>query len=139
MIIIKHRVNTIEELLKTPKNFGVEIDIRSFNEKLIINHDPFIDAICFDEWIKHYDHKFLILNVKEEGLEETIMKKIKNYKIKNFFFLDQSFPVLIKTILSGENRTAIRISEYESLESAINLKNLAKWVWIDFFGNFPFN
>ena len=139
MIIIKHRVNTIEELIKTPNNLGVEIDLRSFKDKIIIHHEPFIDGVSFDEWIKHYKHNFLILNVKEEGLENSIMKIINSYEVKKFFFLDQSFPLLIKTVLSGEPRTAIRISKYESLETAINFKNLAKWVWIDYFENFPLN
>ena len=139
MIIIKHRVNTIEELRKTPNNLGVEIDLRSFKDKIIIHHEPCIDGVSFDEWIKHYKHNFLILNVKEEGLENSIMKIINSYEVKNFFFLDQSFPLLIKTVLSGEPRTAIRISKYESLETAINFKNLAKWVWIDYFENFPLN
>ena len=139
MIIIKHRVNTIEELRKTPNNLGVEIDLRSFKDKIIIHHEPFIDGVSFDEWIKHYKHNFLILNVKEEGLENSIMKIINSYEVKKFFFLDQSFPLLIKTVLSGEPRTAIRISKYESLETAINFKNLAKWVWIDYFENFPLN
>ena len=32
MIIIKHRVNSIKELLNTSKDFGVEIDLRSNNK-----------------------------------------------------------------------------------------------------------
>ena len=40
MIIIKHRVNTIESLKKTSKEFGVEIDLRSNNKEIYLNHDP---------------------------------------------------------------------------------------------------
>ena len=41
MIIIKHRVNTISELKKIDKKFGVEIDLRSNKSKIYLHHDPF--------------------------------------------------------------------------------------------------
>ena len=41
MQIISHRINTSSLLKKTPKSFGVEVDIRSNGDKLIIHHDPF--------------------------------------------------------------------------------------------------
>ena len=40
MEIIIHRVNKIKFLKSIPKNFGVEIDVRSFNSELILNHEP---------------------------------------------------------------------------------------------------
>ena len=36
MLIIKHRVNSIKQLLDTPENLGVEVDIRSYKEDLIL-------------------------------------------------------------------------------------------------------
>ena len=44
MEFIAHRVNTIEELRKVPKEYGVELDLRDFGERLILQHDPFIDG-----------------------------------------------------------------------------------------------
>ena len=41
MKFISHRRNTIEELQATPTEYGVEVDIRSDNGKLVIHHDPF--------------------------------------------------------------------------------------------------
>ena len=38
---IMHRVNTITMLRETPTIFGVEIDIRSNTDSLILHHDPF--------------------------------------------------------------------------------------------------
>ena len=75
-----------------------------------------------DNWIRKYNHKFLIINIKEEGLEKYIIKILKNKKIKDFFFLDQSFPFLIKTLNSNETRCAIRFSEYEDIKTINNLK-----------------
>ena len=46
----------------------VQVDIRSKGSQLIIHHDPFSDGEDFEEWINHYKHDTLILNVKEEVL-----------------------------------------------------------------------
>ena len=73
MIKILHRINTKKELVDTKKTYGVEVDIRSHGERLIINHDPFSEGEDFLDWITAYNHKALILNVKEEGLEEIHM------------------------------------------------------------------
>ena len=96
MEIIIHRVNTIKKLETVDSNFGVEIDIRSNDGKLILQHDPFEYGDSFDEWLKSYKHGKIILNIKEEGLEDYIIKSLNNHHIDNYFFLDQSFPFLIK-------------------------------------------
>ena len=137
-IIIKHRINAIRDLLNTPQQFGVEIDLRSNNGDIILSHDPFNDASCkFEEWLNYYNHAFLILNVKEEGLEQYIQQILNIRKIEDFFFLDQSFPFLIRTTGNGELRSAVRYSEYESIETVKNLTHRVEWVWVDFFNNFP--
>ena len=133
MIIIKHRINTVEELKQVPTHFGVEIDMRSFNNELILHHDPFHKGELFKNWIKFFNHKLVILNIKEEGLEKKIIEELNKYKVENYFFLDQSFPFLIKTALNGENRTAVRISEYESINTAISLNGKVSWIWVDYF------
>jgi len=137
MIKILHRINTKKELVDTNKTYGVEVDIRSHGERLIINHDPFAQGEDFLDWITVYNHKALILNVKEEGLEERLTSIMRKEKIENYFFLDQSFPFLMKTINSGESKVAIRISEFESIETAMNLKGKVEWLWIDCFTKFP--
>ena len=139
MFIIVHRVNTINQLSKISQEKGVEIDLRTNRDKIILSHDPFKIGIDFDEWLKHYKHKFLVLNVKEDGLEREIIELLKVHKISNFFFLDQPLPSIIKFIKGNEKRCAIRISEYESIESAIYLKGRVEWIWIDFFNKFPLN
>lgn len=135
--IIFHRRNKISQLLECPSNFGVEVDIRSNGRELIIHHDPFSIGELFEEWLANYEHGRLILNVKEEGLEETLLKLMKKYSIENFFFLDQSFPHLVKTASNGESRCAVRVSEFESLETALALSGKIEWIWVDFFTHFP--
>jgi hypothetical protein len=135
--IIAHRRNTINELIATQKNYGIEVDVRSNLGQLIIQHDPFLMGEDFESWIKNYNHKTLILNVKEEGLEERLIDLMLKYSIKDYFFLDQSFPFLIKWSKLGISRSAVRVSEFESIQTAINLKGLVDWVWVDFFNKFP--
>ena len=73
MIYIQHRVNSIEDLMLTDSKYGVEIDIRNHGQELIVVHDPFLDQeINFENWLKYFKHNFLIINVKEEGLEPKI-------------------------------------------------------------------
>jgi hypothetical protein len=137
MNFISHRRNTIEELKATPTEYGVEVDIRSDNGKLVIHHDPFALGDDFEEWIKHYQHGTLILNVKEEGLEARLIDLMKQRGIDDYFFLDQSFPFLIKWSKLGERHCAVRVSEFESVETALTLAGKIDWVWIDCFTKFP--
>lgn len=137
MQIIAHRRNTIEELKSTPRDFGVEIDLRSYGDNLILHHDPFVEAVNIDNWLDHFEHQTLILNVKEEGLEKICLEKMKKRGIDNFFFLDQSFPFLIKTSREGEHRCAARVSEFESIDTVLSLSGMIEWVWVDCFSKFP--
>lgn len=137
MRVIAHRRNTIHELKATPVHLGVEIDIRSFGDRLILQHEPFLDGEDFTHWVRAYRHRTLILNVKEEGLETRILETLSGSGIEEFFFLDQSFPLLIKTTNGGERRCAVRVSEFESVETALTLSGKVDWVWVDCFSRFP--
>ncbi|VEB38811.1 Uncharacterised protein [Legionella sainthelensi] len=136
MKLIAHRRNTIDDLLATKLEYGVEVDVRSEGSRLVIHHDPFVSGEFFDEWINAYRHGTLILNVKEEGLEERLIALMKSKGIDDYFFLDQSFPFLVKWSKNGERRCAVRISEFESIETAMSLAGQVDWVWVDCFTNF---
>ncbi len=135
--LIAHRRNTIKELCATPVRYGVEVDIRSQGDRLIIHHDPFAGGEDFLDWIDNYRHGTLILNVKEEGLENRVLEAMHNYSISKFFFLDQSFPFLVKWASRGERRCAARVSEFESVDNALSLAGKIDWVWVDCFSRFP--
>ncbi len=137
MEIIAHRRNRISELAETPQQFGIEVDIRSKGADLIIHHDPFADGELFEAWLEQYRHGTLILNVKEEGLEERLIALMEERGIGQFFFLDQSFPFLIRTSNRGERRCAVRVSEYEAIDTALTLAGRIDWVWVDCFTRFP--
>jgi len=136
MKLISHRRNTLAELLSTDSKYGVEVDIRSHGDRLIIHHDPYVVGESFSDWIDVYRHGTLILNVKEEGLEARLIDLMQTKGITDYFFLDQSFPSLLKWSKLGEHRSAVRVSEYESIETALTLAGKADWVWVDFFTHF---
>ena len=137
MNFIAHRRNTIAELQATPREYGTEVDIRSDNGQLIIHHDPLAQGENFEDWLNHYRHGTLILNVKEEGLEFRLIELMKQYQISDYFFLDQSFPFLIKWSKLGERHCAVRVSEFESIDTALTLAGKIDWVWVDCFTRFP--
>ena len=137
MKLIAHRRNTLAELLATPNQYGVEVDIRSFGNRLVMHHDPFIEGEDFIKWLEHYRHGTLILNVKEEGLEQRLLALMAEHSIEDFFFLDQSFPFLIKTARQAERRCAVRVSEYEHIDTALSLAGKIDWAWVDCFTHFP--
>lgn len=137
MKLISHRRNLRSELAATPQQYGIEVDIRSRGDKLIIHHDAFVDGESFDDWITEYRHGTLILNVKEEGLEARLIALMEQHGIANWFFLDQSFPFLVKWSKAGERRCAVRVSEFESIDTALTLAGKVDWVWVDCFTHFP--
>ncbi len=146
MLKIIHRVNTIGELKRIPKEYGVEIDIRGFGEKLLLTHDPVDENKRYDElesYLKNFHHALLIFNVKEAGYEERIIECAKKCHIENYFFLDVEFPYLFRATRKGFRKVAIRYSEAEPIENVLAQKKdgkpLADWVWIDTITTLPLN
>ena len=137
MEYISHRINNISELLKTPFEFGVEVDLRDFNDRLILQHDPFIDGEDFEEYLKNYNHGTMILNIKSERIEHRALETIKKFNVKKYFFLDSSFPMIHQLSNENQRNMALRFSEYESIETILNMRNKVDWVWVDCFTKLP--
>jgi len=92
MLIIEHRKNSSAELVAVPTSNGVEIDVRSNQEGLYLSHDPYDAGESFHNWLKSYRHELIVVNVKEEGLENSCLSLLEDAGVSNFFFLDQSTP-----------------------------------------------
>jgi hypothetical protein len=132
--IYSHRRNSKEELISTPTKFGVEIDIRSYGNDLILQHDPFTGGTLFTDWLDHYSHSGLILNLKEDGLESQLLTILKDREIEDFFFLDQSYPSMIRSLRNNlDSKVSARSSEYESLNSIKSLPQSPAYIWCDSF------
>jgi hypothetical protein len=137
MHFIAHRVNTIKDLLNTPVEYGVEVDLRDFGEKLILQHDPFKDGESFEEYLKNYNHGTMILNIKSEGIETRVLKLIQQHNIKSYFFLDCSFPMINLLSLKGERNIALRFSEFEGIDTISLMSKKIEWIWVDCFTKLP--
>lgn len=137
MEFILHRINTIRELENVPDTFGVELDLRDRGGRLILQHEPFIDGEDFERYLEHFRHGTMIVNVKSEGIEDRALELLRKRGIENFFFLDSSFPMMVRLGARGETRLAVRFSEYESMETARAMAGMAQWVWVDCFTKFP--
>ena len=137
MKIYSHRVNTKVALQETDTSFGVEIDLRSRLGSLILSHDPFVNGEFFSDWLTCWRGQPLILNVKEDALENVILSALSEYNISDYFFLDQSYPSIRRVIGMGITKVATRVSDFEDLSTA--LKSGSDWVWLDSFsGNWGY-
>jgi hypothetical protein len=137
MLYISHRINTAAQLAATPRQYGVELDLRDRGERLILQHDPFADGEDFDEYLRQYQHGLLILNIKSERIEPRVLDSIRAAGVKDYFFLDCSFPMIRWLVSRGERRIAVRFSEFEPIESALALAGQVQWVWVDCFSRMP--
>jgi len=137
MHFIAHRVNKLSELLELPHEYGAEIDLRDRGERLILQHDPFIDGEDAEPFFEHYKHGTLILNVKSERIEYKVTELLNKFGLHDYFFLDSSLPMIVKLSREGEKKVAIRYSEYETIETVLAFKGLIDWVWIDCFSRLP--
>ena len=102
MIKILHRVNTLDKLINIKKSYGVEVDIHAYGEKLIVHHDAFENGPLLSEWLSVCGNRFIIFNIKEEGIEVRVRNMAIEFGVTNFMLLDLSFPSLIKMTNSGE-------------------------------------
>ena len=134
-----HRVNTIDDLEGVQSRYGIEFDVREGPHKtIVVTHDPWTRGPTLDEFLKHCGrHAFYIVNIKCEGIEPAVLELLYHHRIQNFFLLDCSFPMIHKLATMGENRIAIRISEYEGIETAYKMQGRVAWIWLDVFSHLP--
>lgn len=145
MQYILHRVNQISALKKVNPEWGVEIDLRSnvnSASALHLSHDAWVQGDSFLGWLEEFKRLGIkgpiLLNTKEDGLEEELLKLMKRFEIEKFLFTDTSFPTLVRWVLEGKGTYfAARFSAYEPIEILKNLKGKVEWVWVDSFGGKP--
>jgi len=138
MKYIAHRINTKEMLENIPEEYGVELDLRDYQENLILEHDPFKLGESFSQYLDAYNHDTMILNIKSERIEHKILELLKEKgTVKDYFFLDSSYPMIRELIRLGEHKIAVRYSEYEPIEYAMSLAKQVDWVWVDCFNDLP--
>jgi hypothetical protein len=135
---ISHRVNSISDYPR--KEFkGMEFDIRDSDGLILVTHDPFTKACDLETFVirlPKFDDFVYIVNIKSEGIEYKAREILERNEITNFFFLDSSFPTIARMSSEGEKRFAIRASEYESIQTAVEMSGKVNWIWLDCFTKF---
>ena len=139
MEFIIHRVNRVKDLNNIPKIFGTEIDIRCKGSQLILNHEPYKNGDKLENYLENYEHKTLVLNIKESGIENDVLKLVKKKSIKSYFLLDVEMPYMYSAAKVGEKNIAVRYSEYEDISFSKYFMNKLDWIWIDTTTTLPIN
>lgn len=150
MKIIAHRglwkdpshQNSFDAFALSQKNhFGIETDLRSFQGKLVLSHDPVSnlnEIVSLEKLLELWTASPelpLFLNIKEDGL----IPLLKNYDSLisnlNIVFFDMSLPQLLKySEAYPKSMLATRVSEYEQVPLA---KQFCSWLWVDSFHQDP--
>ena len=139
MQYIIHGVNSKEKLENLSRDVGVEVDIRYRNKKLVLGHDLEDTDDIFEEFLNSYDNTLFVANIKDTGIEELVIDKLKENNINNFFLLDVEFPFIMKNYKKFGSYLSTRFSELEDFNTSLNLKNKVSWIWIDTFTKLPLN
>ncbi|MFP3154155.1 hypothetical protein LQZ18_06915 [Lachnospiraceae bacterium ZAX-1] len=138
MNYIAHRVNTIEELFVLDSCYGVEIDLRDkFDDRIYLEHDPFKSGDDFEKYLQSYHHGTMILNIKSERVEYKALELLEKYHVKDYFFLDSSFPMIKALSDIGNKNIALRFSEFEGMDVIRTMAGKIDWVWVDCFNKLP--
>lgn len=138
MEFIAHRINSTQELKSIPVEYGVELDLRDdLTGRIYIQHNPFEPREDFEEYLVQYNHGTMILNIKSERIELKILELLRKYNIEKYFFLDSSFPMIKLLSDQGENKIALRFSEFEGLDTLVAMQGKIQWVWVDCFSMLP--
>ncbi len=151
MKIIAHRgvhhtekENTIPAFKESLKFDGAELDVRETKDgKIVVSHDATLSRVFGDpsrikssdyseikfipllsEALKVLNKKFVMVEIKEEGIEERVLKEVKKSKAKNVMiisFLENALKrvrKLDKNIKTG----LITVVPFKAVDEALKLK-----------------
>lgn len=141
MIFFEHRRNKISDLDHVHLENGVEIDLRSKVDEpgvIHLSHDPWLKGDDFEQWLLKYKDRgikgTIILNTKEDALEERAIEIINKVGIEKYIFLDTTFPTFIRWSNRGRAENFfLRLSKYEDLTNILKFQGRVSWLWCDCF------
>lgn len=133
----QHRVNTVDALEGLAADLGVEFDLRSDGDRVIVTHDPFTDGPRLEEYLARVGGRPCIFNIKCEGIEDRCLSEARRFGVEDLFLLDVSVPAAARLSRRGERRFAVRWSELEPAASALAWRGAARWLWVDCFTRWP--
>jgi hypothetical protein len=130
MIIFKHRSNNLIQLCEAHSNgYGVEIDVRSSDNMLKVDHDTPVDKLAENLYayltVANYLKVPVLLNVKETGLIPRIAGATP--RDAEVYLFDLVYPDYLAAEKAGL-KTLIRKSKYEDLCGT----NANPMYWLDY-------
>ncbi|MBS2021582.1 MAG: hypothetical protein JST92_04180, partial [Deltaproteobacteria bacterium] len=145
MLYFRHRVNEAAGLSGLARPWGVEIDLRSSVAEpghLHLAHDPWKRGESFEAWLSAFRAQGLtgpvILNTKEDGLEERALALCAQAGVSSLLFLDTALPTLVKWVGRGAgDKFFVRVSRDEPVEAVQAFRGKVRWAWVDCFGGEP--
>lgn len=129
--------NTFEALLNANLlGFGFETDVRDFNGKIYVAHDPingFNKNLLFETLISKLVNKecILAINIKSDSIINSVINILEKYKIQNYFLFDMSIPEFYK---NRNKAKKLFIGQSDVFNITTDLKNIGG-VWLDSFTN----
>jgi hypothetical protein len=135
----------VEDLAMLGPGEGAEIDLRSDPCRpgsILLHHEPWTRGTGLDEWLGAWaarpDRGPLILDTKEDGLEDEAWRLALAAGVTDAFFLDTTVPTLHRRVavrrLPGHSA---RLSSHEPLAGLAAFRGLAAWVWVDCLDGVP--
>lgn len=115
--------------------FGTETDLRDFDGRLVISHDPAraevaLPAESFFEIHRSFDSRLpLALNVKSDGLYGMLAPLVERFSPASWFVFDMSIPDALGWLRIG----APVFTRQSELEPDPAYYNRAAGVWLDAF------
>ena len=80
------------------KGYGVETDLRDLKGEIVISHNmPEGQEIKFEDLVKMLNGRpnTLALNIKADGIYDSVFKILNKYDVENYFTFDMSIPDLV--------------------------------------------
>lgn len=121
--------------------YDLETDLRSFQGRLYLSHDPIIDPAshCRLEalFILHeeFPDRRIFLNIKEDGLSTLLRPFLSQISARPIVFFDMSVPELVRFArIFSAPQLCTRLSEFEIRPAGIEL---CDWIWVDSFYKDP--
>jgi hypothetical protein len=145
MLYFLHRVNEVARLAGVDPSWGVEIDLRSdvgAPGRIHLAHDPWKRGEDLEGWLRAFRARGIrgpvILNTKEDGLEDRALEMCHETGVAEVLFLDTSLPTLVRRLDRGEGeRYFVRASRAEPPEALRGFRGKARWAWVDCFDGEP--
>lgn len=136
-VFYQHRVNTLAAVRALTPGLGLEFDVRDTAGRLVVTHDPFTEGPPLDEFLALASGRPLIVNVKSDGIDGAVLTALEAAGARDFFLLDCAAPTLVRLVVRGEHRVAVRWSEWEPAAALEPFRGRAGWLWVDCFTTYP--